>query len=223
MPADFNPKKQTRVVYLLLPAIAAIIATAVFVWSRLSVEHLDAEARDLASAAASNKPDLLYDHAFEREIEAEHLTRDNWRSIWNTLIQPRLAKFKSHGQMQTALYGDGSEGVASLPVSDAAGHKWEIDVNLWGTDDRGRLLLNGYLMASWVFEYAISKGDNTFAGIWTAKLKGLRHDRASLERLGMRAWVILDPKHGGVRVESLDTLDARLAKTIAVAKSGSYR
>jgi hypothetical protein len=206
-----------------MPAIAVLVATGFAIRSKIGGQHLDSDAREIAIAAGANNPDTLYDYAFDQEIMAENLTREKWRTIWTSLIQPRLAPFDKRGSVQVALYADGTEGVATLPVSDSAGHKWEIDVNLWGTDNRGRMLLNGYLMSSWVFEYAISKGDNSFAGIWAAKLKGLRHDRPFLEKLGIHSWVMLDPKHGGVKTESFDQIEARLIQTNEVATSGAFK
>jgi len=148
---------------------------------------ITAEAERLDSAFARGDADRLYYAAAQEELEKNHLTRDKFRELFQTLVWPRLGRFRHLRAPLTETLMNGSEGAAYITGDDDAGNSHEFALCAWASDVGPKVeLMITTLYSAWIEEYAVRRGIKLDGkSIRTAVFAGYEADRKELERLGI--------------------------------------
>jgi hypothetical protein len=199
----------------MVAAAVAILAASLLVAFLHRPRSITAEAVRLDAAFAQGDADRLYDAAAREEIEKNHLTRDKFRELFQTLVWPRLGRFRHLQSPLTEALMNGSEGAAYITGDDGAGNSHEFVLNAWASHEGPKVgLMTTTLFAAWIEEYAERRGIKLDgSSVRAAKLAGYESDRKELERLGIVG--ILDVGPMGVKFMSWDELEAGWRKHIA--------
>jgi hypothetical protein len=157
-----------------MPFLAVVVVSALFVvWSRLSAENPEQEARDLLEAQLKGDSDRIFDAALPEEIAKAHLTREGFRLIWSQLIAPRISRFHPAGPIESQL--NSGQGVASVPLIDDQGHRWEMTSMVWPFEGKGKTLALESLVTAWHLD-AIAQGKTSAADRVQASKNGATRD-----------------------------------------------
>ena len=205
--------KLPRVVLLAIPVVVVVILMG---WLLLRPPSITDMARDLNQAMMRGDTHTIYRWGFDDEKQANQMDEAKFAQFWSELIAPRLALVHPTGKLEVQLLGAGDEGFAGLPVADAAGHKYELDVTVWRTDSGPRATLTDCLQRAWNIESIVVPGKRwSNKNIYRAYVDGLRKDRPRLEQMGIHELVTLDYVHGVLNKLTLDEALSRAEKKLA--------
>lgn len=199
-------KPRLFVAAVVLGTIAAVVIVVI-----RKEERLDVLALDLCEESIVGKTERVFAHAFAEEIDRCGYTRENVRELWRLIILPSMVGFREVGR-SSELLGP-HEGFASILAQNEQGKRTTWAVAVWQTDDGPKLTISSFLLTSWwrSSNLRIWNGRNAR----TASLAGLRRDRATLERLGIRGLASAEPSTGSVTYRDWDTFESDLVRRLA--------
>lgn len=203
---------------LAFAAGGAVVIVGLFLLARLMFAKPDLPtiADNVLDSVLAGDAGAIYQHQWEQERAFNGLTKSEYEEFWRLLIAPRLAGFHLVKRLEPVLYGAGAEGWSAAILKDANGHSYEFDINVWKTPDGPRVLICDFLRTAWVMEGVVRQGKamNT-RNIDVAIGEGLKRDRPTLERLGMKGFVAINLQHGTLSNVSWDQCEQGVKSKLA--------
>jgi hypothetical protein len=148
--------------------------------------------------------------------ERQHITEEQWRRVYASLIQPRLDRYPTDRKFVLDASGEGgSWGNAVLWFEDGKKEKFPTAVTVWMTEkgETGPMLMSCLALAWRLERFGANGPDFRNDGLAHAYLNGLRKDRAAMEAVGLKG-IYMSPQEGFL---TWDQLDARWATRVAAA------
>lgn len=207
-----------------LVAVPLILSGALLVWLVTRPPRVDNLARQLVTAAYRGDIHAMYAWELEAEKQANSMNEEKFKRFWNEIVRPRLAKLHVTGPPQVELVSAGDEGVASLPLADDGGHRYDLSVSVWQTEKGPRVAYTSYLPAAWHIEGIVLPGQPwTPANYHIAFIDGFDKDRQRLADIGINYFVSFNPRDGTFVRTSLDVARARQRDRLAKLQAESGR
>lgn len=190
--------------------VCGTIAAVVIVLLRRE-PPLDKLAMDICEESLAGKTDRLFAYAFLEEIERCGYTRANIHELWSKVIMPSLSGYREVGRSREWLGPHG--GYASIVLQNSQGRQSGWSSVAWQTEEGPKVSISTFLLKAWWASSSLTPRNSRNAR--EASLAGLRRDRATLERLGIRGLANADPSTGEITFRDWDTFERDLVQRLA--------
>lgn len=167
---------------------AAIAAAAMFAgvwWSCSRRPNLERDAQTIVNAMLAGDADTFFEFVPDVEKERFGLSKEKTRKVFEKIVRPAFAGFRSIGEPQKGIYGP-HQGYYYIMTGDAQGRRYEVSASPLLGERGGVCSMTDVVIRSWILDFVVKKDlPVTAATAIYARTKGVPRDREFLSRLGI--------------------------------------
>ncbi len=187
------------------------IVVLLVVWIRRPMP-LDRHAATVLEAWENRDTGTLLRYAFPEEVAANRLSEAKIGRMIDEVVRPRLARL--HRKGKPILQNNGGQGIATQVFETSAGQEVAFTADTYPVGAETLSPITDKLISVWIKSYLEATGTRFDAkSLHAAILRGLREDRARLERMGITHVMRVDPPGGRTEIVSLAELLRRYEAT----------